>query len=67
MSHKDLIESDTSVPEMQPYLTDSELVTVALHLPRAMRDSAKEYATPNGLNFTFLVKQCLIEKLINKD
>ena len=28
-----------------------------------MRDSAKEYATLNGLNFTSLVKQCLIEKL----
>lgn len=63
MSYKDLIESGTSTPEMQSYLTDSELVTVTLRLPRTMRDSAKEYATLNGLNFTSLVKQCLIERL----
>lgn len=67
MSYKDLIESEISVPEMQSYLTDFELVTVTLRLPRTMRDSAKEYATLNGLNFTSLVKQCLIEKLTNKD
>lgn len=63
MSYKELIESGVSTPEMQSYLTDSELVTVTLRLPRTMRDSAKEYAMLNGLNFTSLVKQCLIEKL----
>ncbi len=67
MSYKDLVESDASTPEMQAYLTDSELVTVTLRLPRTMRDSAKEYATLNGLTFTSLVKQCLIEKLTKKD
>lgn len=67
MSYKDLIESGASTPEMQSYLTDSELVTVTLRLPRNMRDTAKEYATLNGLNFTSLVKQCLIEKLTKKD
>jgi predicted DNA binding CopG/RHH family protein len=63
MGYKDLVESGASTPEMQAYLTDSELVTVTLRLPRTMRDSAKEYATLNGMNFTTLVKQCLIEKL----
>ena len=63
MSYKDLVESGASTPEMQSYLTDSELVTVTLRLPRTMRDSAKEYATLNGMNFTTLVKHCLIEKL----
>ena len=66
MGYKDLVESGASTPEMQSYLTDSELVTVTLRLPRTMRDSAKEYATLNGLNFTSLVKQCLIEKLTKK-
>lgn len=63
MRYKDLVESGASTPEMQSFLTDSELVTVTLRLPRTMRDSAKEYATLNGMNFTTLVKQCLIEKL----
>lgn len=67
MSYKDLVESGASIPEMQAYLTDSELVTVTFRLPRTMRDSAKEYATLNGLTFTSLVKQCLIEKLTKKD
>ncbi|WP_165044551.1 hypothetical protein [Adlercreutzia sp. ZJ138] len=67
MSYKDLVKSGASTPEMQAYLTDSELVTVTFRLPRTMRDSAKEYATLNGLTFTSLVKQCLIEKLTKKD
>ena len=67
MSYRSLVESGASTPEMQSYLTDSELVTVTLRLPRTMRDSAKEYATLNGMNFTTLVKQCLIEKLTKRD
>ena len=67
MGYKDLVESGASTPEMQSYLTDSELVTVTLRLPRTMRDSAKEYYTLNGMNFTSIVKQCLIEKLTKKD
>lgn len=63
MSYKDLVESGASTSKMQSYLTGSELVTVTLRLPRTMHDSAKEYATLNGLNFTSLVKQCLIERL----
>ena len=67
MGYKDLVEMGASTQEIQSYLTDSELVTVTLRLPRTMRDSAKEYATLNGLNFTSLVKQCLIERLTEKD
>lgn len=63
MNYKELIESGASTPEMQSYLTDSELVTVTLRLPRTMRDSAKEDARLGGLNFTSLIKLCLIEKL----
>ena len=66
MSYKDLVEAGASTQEIQSYLTDSELVTVTLRLPRAMRDSAKEYATLNGLNFTSLVKQCLIDRLAKR-
>lgn len=67
MSYKDLVESGASVPEMQAYLTDAELVTVTLRLPRTMREAAKEYASLNGLTFTSLVKQCLIERLTRGD
>ena len=63
MKYTELVESGASTPEIQSFLVDSELVTVTLRLPRTMRDSAKEYATLNGLTFTSLVKQCLIEKL----
>lgn len=66
MDYINLLESGAKTPEIQAYLTDSELVTVTLRLPRTMRDSAKEYAALNGLNFTSLVKQCLIERLTKK-
>lgn len=67
MKYTELVESGASTSEIQSFLVDSELVTVTLRLPRTMRDSAKEYATLNGLTFTSLVKQCLIEKLTKRD
>ena len=63
MNYKELTESGASTPEMQSYLTDSKLVTVALRQLCTMRDSAKEYARFNRLNFTSLLKLCLTEKL----
>jgi len=63
MKYSELLDSGASTSELQAYLVDSELVTVTLRLPRTMRESAKEYANLNGLTFTSLVKQCLIEKL----
>ena len=65
MKYRELIETGAPTPEIQSYLVDSELVTVTLRLPRTMRDSAKEYAALNGLTFTSLVKQCLIERLVS--
>ena len=64
---RDAYEVFGATSELQAYLVDSELVTVTLRLPRTMRESAKEYANLNGLTFTSLVKQCLIEKLTKKD
>lgn len=45
MNYKELIESGGSTREMQSYLTDSELVTVTLRLPRTMLESAKKCET----------------------
>lgn len=67
MNYKELVESGASTPEIQSFLVESELVTVTMRLPRTMRDAAKEYATLNGLTFTSLVKQCLIDRLAKKD
>ncbi len=67
MKYSELVEPGAPTSELQSYLVDSELVTVTLRLPRTMRESAKEYANLNGLTFTSLVKQCLIERLTEKD
>lgn len=67
MKYSELVESGAPTSELQSYLVDSELVTVTLRLPRTMRESAKEYANLNGLTFTSLVKQCLIERLTEKE
>ncbi|GEM_PF-3757685 len=42
MKHKELIESGALTLEIQSYLADSGLVTVALSLSHTMRDLAKE-------------------------
>lgn len=66
MKYAELVESGASTPEIQSFLVDSELVTVTIRLPRAMHEASKEYAMLNGLTFTSLVKQCLIEKLTKR-
>lgn len=63
MKYTDLVDSGASTSELQSHLVDSELVTVTIRIPRTMRDAAKDYASLNGLTFTSLVKQCLIERL----
>lgn len=67
MKYSEQIDSGVSPTKIQSHLVDSELVSVTIRIPRTLRDSAKEYATLNGLNFTSLMKQCLIEKLTQKE
>ncbi|MDO4850831.1 MAG: hypothetical protein Q4A93_03125 [Actinomycetota bacterium] len=67
MKYSELLDSGASPTEIQSYLVDSELVSVTIRIPRTLRDSAKEAAILNGLTFTSLLKQCLIERLSKKD
>jgi hypothetical protein len=67
MKYSELLDSGASPTEIQSYLVDSELVSVTIRIPRTLRDSAKEAAALNGLTFTSLLKQCLIERLSKKD
>ena len=66
MSYKELVESGSSVLQEQPYLTNSELVTVAIRLLRAMRDAIKEHAALNDMKLTALVKQRLVAQFTRK-
>lgn len=66
MKYSDLVDSGASTKDLQSHLVDSELVTVTIRVPRTMRDAAKEYASLNGLTFTSLVKQCLIDRLTKR-
>ena len=65
MKYADLLNSGATPTEIQEYLVDSENVPVTLRIPRTLRDSAKEAAALNGMNFTSFVKLCMIEKLSN--
>lgn len=67
MKYSELLDSGASPTEIRSYLVDSELVSVTIRIPRTLRDSAKEAAALNGLTFTSLLKQCLIERLSKKD
>ena len=67
MKYRELVESGASTSEIQSFLTESELVTVTLRLPRNMRDSAKEAASLKGMNFTSFIKGLMIEELSRKD
>lgn len=63
MRYSNLLQSGAAPTEIQAFLAEGESSPVTMRIPRNLRDAAKEYATLNGMNFTTLVKQCLIEKL----
>lgn len=67
MKYSDLIESGASSTEIQSYLRDSGLVSVTIRIPRTLRDSAKDVASLQGMNFTSFIKRLMIEELCRKD
>lgn len=67
MKYAELIDSGASPTEIQSYLVDSELVPVTIRIPRTLRDSAKEAASLQGMNFTSFIKGLMIEELSRKD
>ena len=64
MLYTELLNGGATATEIQEFLVDAENVPVTLRIPRALRDSAKEAAALNGMNFTSFVKLCMIEKLV---
>ena len=65
MKYTELLNGGATPTEIQEYLVDGESVPVTLRIPKTLRDSAKEAALLNGMNFTSFVKLCMIEKLIS--
>jgi predicted DNA binding CopG/RHH family protein len=63
MKYTELLESGATPSEIQSFLTESELASVTIRMPKNLRDSAKEVASLNGMTFTSFVKMCMIEKL----
>jgi predicted DNA binding CopG/RHH family protein len=63
MRYTELMQNGTSKTEIQEFLAKDENVPVTMRIPYNLRDSAKEAATLNGMNFASFVKLCIIEKL----
>ena len=67
MKYSELVDSGASSTEIQAYLVEGENVPVTMRIPKNLRDAAKESAALSGVNFTSLVKMCLIEHLSKRD
>ncbi|WP_448983001.1 hypothetical protein [Olsenella uli] len=63
MRYTELLNGGATPTEIREFLVSAENVPVTLRIPETLRDSAKEAAALNGMNFTSFVKLCLIEKL----
>ena len=63
MKYSELVDSGASSTEIQAHLVEGENVPVTIRIPKNLRDAAKESAALSGVNFTSLVKMCLIEYL----
>ena len=65
MSYNELVESGASATDLRKHLVGGDTVAVTIRIPANLRDSAKEEATLRGTTFSALLRECLIDELVN--
>lgn len=66
MDYADLLRDGASSTEMREYLIEGEMTAVTIRIPRNLRDSAEKAASLRGTSFSALIRECMIDELINR-
>lgn len=66
MNYVDLIKTYTSDVDIMKYLSEGEQVAITIRTPRNLRDSGKEAAAMREISLSDLIRQGLIQQLVEK-
>ena len=67
MNYVDLIKAYASDTDIMKYLSEGEQVAVTIRIHRNLRDSGKEAAAMRGVSLSALIRQGLIQQLVEKE
>lgn len=67
MNYVDLIKANASDADIMKYLSEGEQVAITIRIPRNLRDSGKEAAAMRGVSLSALIRQGLIQQLVEKE
>ena len=63
MRYGELLQTGVTSTEIQAVLVEGETAPLTMRIPSSLRDSTRETATPSGVNCTYFVEPCIIEKV----
>lgn len=66
-SYKSMITDGASPAKIQAHLTEGHTVAVTVRIPSNLKEAAAEYAAMNGMSFSALFRNCLINELAKKN
>ena len=61
-----MLNNGATATEIRAFLVSGDNVPLTMRIPKPLRDSMKEAADHEGVSVTSLVKQCMLEKLADK-
>ncbi|MCH4184484.1 MAG: DUF6290 family protein [Eggerthellaceae bacterium] len=65
-SYKTIITEGATAAEIQAHLSEGDTVAVTVRVPLNLKEAANEYAAMNGMSFSALFRNCLINELSRK-
>lgn len=66
MGYSDLVEKGASRQELKEFFAGGGQTAITIRIPANLRDAFKEEAELRGMNFSAMLRMCMIEELSKK-
>ena len=66
MGYSDLIEKGATRQELKEFFAGGEQTAITICIPANLRDAFKEEAELRGMNFSAMLRMCMIQELSKK-
>lgn len=63
MGYSDLVEKGASRQELKEFFAGGGQTAITIRIPANLRDAFKEEAELRGMNFSAMLRMCMIEEL----
>lgn len=66
MGYSDLVEKGATKQELKEFFAGGGQTAITIRIPANLRDAFKEEAELRGMNFSAMLRMCMIEELSKK-